>query len=347
MKIRVHKMGSVVSRLHLDPEVELSRMVDAKSGQVVVVRALEEKRVYDQLELTSGRMAHVGKGDVIVGALGRRDALRGFQGIVPATVKAGDTLHLLNLGGVIGQAVSENRDYGHPLRCEVLGMAVRGGKGLNIADSAIPTADHIGPEDCPPLIVVSGTCMNAGKTVACCEIIAKLTARGYACAGLKLTGVACQKDLLNMEDHGALATLSFLDCGLPSTAGMANVAPVAKGLLKAIGAKAGDVDVVVVEMGDGVIGAYGVKSVLEDAEIRALFRAHVLCANDLVAAWGGVQWLAKLGLGVDVIAGPATDNDVGVRYVTSELGIPAANARVEPDRFVDLVEQKAFGTTPA
>ncbi|MCC7136993.1 MAG: hypothetical protein IT460_01030 [Planctomycetes bacterium] len=346
MKIRAHKLGSVVGRLNLDPEVEISRKVDSVSGQVVVVRALEEKRVYDQLELTTGRMAHVGKGDVIVGALGRRDALRGFQGIVPAQARAGDTLHLLNLGGVIGQAVSENRDFGHPLRCEVLGMAVRNGKGVNIADAALPTADHIAPEDCPPLIVVSGTCMNAGKTVACCEIIAKLTARGYACAGLKMTGVACQKDLLNMEDHGALATLSFLDCGYPSTAGVTDVAPVAKGLLKAIaGETKEDLDVVVVEMGDGVIGAYGVRSVLEDPEIRALFRAHVLCANDLVAAWGGVQWLKAIGLGVDVVAGPATDNDVGIRYVSTDLGIPAANARVEPDRFADLVEQKAFGTS--
>jgi hypothetical protein len=347
LKIRAHKLGSVVSRLNLDPEIEISRKVDAVSGQVVVVRALEEKRVYDQIELTTGRMAHVGKGDVIVGALGRRDALRGFQGIVPAAVKAGDTVHLLNLGGVIGEAVSENRDFGHPLRCEVLGMAMRNGVGVNIADAALPKADHISPEECPPLIVVSGTCMNAGKTVACCEIIAKLTARGYACAGLKMTGVACQKDLLNMEDHGALATLSFLDCGHPSTAGVANVAPVAKGLLKAISGECSeDLDVVVVEMGDGIIGAYGVRSVLEDPEISALFRAHVLCANDLVAAWGGVQWLKAIGLSVDVVAGPATDNDVGIRYVSTELGIPAANARVEPDRFADLVEQKAFGTSP-
>jgi hypothetical protein len=224
---------------------------------------------------------------------------------------------------------------------------VRDGRGLNIADAAIPTEDHVAVSDCPPIIVVSGTCMNSGKTVACCEIIAKLTARGYACAGLKMTGVACQKDLLNMEDHGALATLSFLDCGYPSTAGVADVAPVAKALLKAIAKEVREeLDVVVVEMGDGVIGAYGVRSVLVDPEISSLFRAHVLCANDLVAAWGGVQWLKAIGLGVDVMAGPATDNDVGIRYVTHDLGIPAANARVEPDRFADLVEAKAFGTAP-
>ena len=40
------------------------------------MRALEEKRVYDQLELITGRMAKIGKGDVIVGAL---------AALVPAT----------------------------------------------------------------------------------------------------------------------------------------------------------------------------------------------------------------------------------------------------------------------
>jgi hypothetical protein len=346
VKIRPHKIGSVVTRLDLGPEVEISRMVEARSGQVVVVRALEEKRVYDQIEIVGGRMAHVGKGDVIVGALGRRDALRGFQGVVPDQVRAGDTLHLLNLGGLVGQAVSEAKDFGHPLRCEVLGMAVRNGRGLNVADAALPVADAI-EDGCPPLLVVSGTCMNSGKTVACCEVIAKLTARGYACAGLKMTGVAAQKDLLNMQDHGALASLSFLDCGLPSTAGVADVAPVAKGLLAAIRAQVPELDAIVVEMGDGIIGAYGVRTVLEDAQFRSRIRAHVLCANDLVAAWGGLRFLSDLGLGVDVMAGPATDNDVGIRYIEDSLGVPAANARVDPDRFVDLVERKAFGAGPA
>jgi hypothetical protein len=40
------------------------------------------------MELTTGRMAHVGKGDVIVGALGRRDALRASSARVPETVAA-------------------------------------------------------------------------------------------------------------------------------------------------------------------------------------------------------------------------------------------------------------------
>jgi hypothetical protein len=320
--------------------------VDSVSGQVLVVRALEEKRIYDQVELTTGRMAHVGMGDVLVGALGRRDALRGFVGRVPEHIKAGDTIHLLNLGGVLGEAVSENRDVGHSLRVEVLGMVTRDNKGVNLADATIAVNDSDTPV--PPLIVVSGTCMNSGKTFAACEIIARLTQRGYAVGAAKLTGVAAVRDPLNMQDHGALCVLTFQDCGLPSTAGMENLAPTAKRILRALEREAGtELDVIVVEMGDGIIGRYGVESILRDPEFKSWIRAHVLAANDLVAAWGGARWMEENDLSLDVIVGPATDNQVGMSYVRDELGIGAANARTDPEAFVTLVEEAAFTRSAA
>ena len=343
--VRPHKITSVVHRLDLGAEVECSPDVRAANGQALIVRALEEKRVYDLVELTTGRMAHVGKGDVLVGALGRRDALRGFVGRVPNTLAVGDEIHLLNLGGVLGQAVSENRDVGHPLRVQVLGAAARDGRPLNIADAALP----VPPTDTavPPLIVVSGTCMNSGKTVAACEIIARLSQRGYAVGAAKLTGVAAVRDPFNMKDHGALKTLTFHDCGYPSTAGLKDVAPIAKRVLRSLpGAADQPLDVVVVEMGDGIIGQYGVDTILADAEFRSWIRAHVLAANDLVAAWGGARWMRERHLDLDVVVGPATDNAVGMRYVEEELRVGASNARTEADRFVDLVEAAAFPTRP-
>lgn len=341
MKIRPNKIASVVTRLALGPEVTYSRSIESRTGQVLVVRALEEKRVYDQVELTTGRMAHVGKGDVLVGALGRRDALRGFVGRVPETLKAGDVIHLLNLGGVLGEAVSENQDVGHSLRCEVLGMVTRGGKGLNLADAALPEP----PEGArvPPLIVVSGTCMNSGKTVAACTLISGLAERGYTVAGAKLTGVAAVRDPLNMHDHGARVVLTFHDAGYPSTAGLADVAPIAKQVIRSIPhAVEEEIDVIVVEMGDGIIGRYGVDTILRDTEFKSWIHGHVLAANDLVAAWGGVQWLHGEGHEVDVIVGPATDNAVGTRYIREELGVAAENARVDPKSFVECVEEAAL-----
>jgi len=339
MKVQVHKLGSVTNRLGLAHEVEISRMVDARTGNVLVVRALEEKRVYDVLELTTGRMAHISKGDIIVGALGSRAALRGFVGRVPAQLAVGDQIHVLNLGGVLGECISENTDVGRPLQVEVVGMAVKGGKPVNIADAALPQAEKL--ELAAPVVMISGTCMDSGKTRAAVEIISHLTQRGYRVGAAKLTGVAALRDPLNMRDHGAVEAFSFLDCGVPSTSDVANLAAVAKGVLNALAPH--EVDVVVAETGDGIIGSYGVRKLLEDEEIRRAARCHVLTANDLVAAWGGKRLMEEdLGLTIGVMAGPATDNEVGVRYVTEQLGTPAANARTHGEKLTDLVEAQTF-----
>jgi hypothetical protein len=42
------------------------------------------------------------------------------------------------------------------------------------------------------------------------------------------------------------------------------------------------------------------------------------------------------------MAGPATDNEVGVRYVEEELKVPAANARTQGERLADIVERQTF-----
>jgi hypothetical protein len=55
-----------------------------------------------------------------------------------------------------------------------------------------------------------------------------------------------------------------------------------------------------------------------------------------------VAWLRERGIEVDGIAGPATDNDVGVSYVRDTLGLPAANARTDPEALADIVEKAAF-----
>jgi len=339
VKAHVHKLGSVTYRLELGHEIEISRIVECATGQVLVVRALEEKRVYDELELTTGRMAHISKGDVLAGALGARSALRGFVGRVPESLRAGDVIHVLNLGGVLGECTSKNRDVGKPLAVEVVGMAVRDGKPVNLRDAALPVADDL--DVGAPLVFVNGTCMDSGKTRAAVEIITHLCQRGYRVGAAKLTGVAALRDPLNMVDHGAVRAYSFLDCGEPSTSGLANLPAVAKGVLNAL--RSEEVDLVVAETGDGIIGEYGVRRLLEDEQIRAATRCHVLTANDLVAAWGGTRVMRDdLGLDVGVMAGPATDNEVGSHYVETELGVPAANARTHGARLADLVEERVF-----
>ena len=337
-RLALHKVASsTCGRVH-DREIEVCEGGAVRPGDIVVVEALDEKRVYDQLELITGRLAHISKDDVIAGTIGSRRALRGFVGDGPTQVHVGDTLHVLNMGGVIGVATSANPDFGHPLRVKLLGLAVRNGRVLNIGDDAIPPANHLKVKI--PIIVVAGTCMAAGKTRAACEIIAWLNQRGFRLGALKLSGVAALRDTLNMEDHGALDALSFLDAGHPSTAGFDDLAPMAKGLRNAMAQN--ELDGIVVEMGDGIIGGYGVQSFYRDAELRRAVTVHVMCANDLVAAWGAREIARQLGRDIDIMSGPATDNLVGEQYVENELGIPAANARTAGERLADLVAVRCF-----
>jgi hypothetical protein len=55
--------------------------------------------------------------------------------------------------------------------------------------------------------------------------------------------------------------------------------------------------------------------------------AIVMAAPDPVGCWGSVALMHDVfGLRVDVITGPATDNEVGCDYVRGALGLPAHNA---------------------
>lgn len=338
MIVRVDKVASSTATLKLPKELEISDRIEVRAGNVIVVKALQEKSVYDTLELDSGRMAHISREDVLAGVLGRRRALKGFVGDLPQSIAVGDRLQILNLGGVIGVCVSGHKDFGSPLQVEVLGMAVsKKGKPLNISEGAVPPRDSLkGIAEFPPLVLVEGTCMAAGKTQAACGIIQKLNQRGWNCVALKATGVACMRDVLNMIDHGARDGLSFQDAGLPSTVDTDNLPAVVKGLLARLAER--KPDVIVVELGDGIIGGYGVSGLLGDPEIRKAAKAHVMCANDLVAAWGAVAVMKDMGLRIDVFAGPATDNAVGVDYIQRELKVPAANARTDGERLADIVE---------
>jgi hypothetical protein len=86
-------------------------------------------------------------------------------------------------------------------------------------------------------------------------------------------------------------------------------------------------DVIVFELGDGILGTYGVDAILACPDIRAALSGVVLSANDPVAAWGGVTLLReRFGIEPCVVTGPATDNQVGVQIIAEQLGVPAFNA---------------------
>ncbi|MDE1923864.1 MAG: hypothetical protein KGI55_10590, partial [Gammaproteobacteria bacterium] len=116
----VDKIASVTQACGLAREVRISADIVCEEGIVIVVEVLNNKSSYNTLELTSGRMAKVSRGDVVVGALGHRRALFGYSGHIPATLKPGDVIQMLNIGGVLGVCDSATPDKGKPFDCRVL-----------------------------------------------------------------------------------------------------------------------------------------------------------------------------------------------------------------------------------
>jgi hypothetical protein len=325
------KIGSVTLNCRLSREVRLTEEIPAIEGGVVAVRVLNSKSTYNQLELPSGRFSKVKPGDVAAVALGHRKALFGYSGHLPSQVKVGDTLNLLNLGGVLGQCDSVNPELGQPFDCEVLGQVLafphlgeRIGIPAHISQNAIPLSPKLEVGNAHVVAIV-GSSMNAGKTAAACALVQAFAHQGLRVAAGKATGVSLRRDILAMEDAGARRTAIFTDLGIVTTT--PEVAPgAARTLLTELASDRPDV--IVLELGDGLLGLYGVAEILADREIRNCFGAVVLAASDPVAAWGGVRLLRERHeLATTAVTGPATDNEAGIRLVEKQCGAPGHNAR--------------------
>ncbi|HEV8599868.1 MAG TPA: hypothetical protein VGQ69_10945 [Gemmatimonadales bacterium] len=344
-RLRLDRIASSTRNARLSPEVIVGEDLVAREGYVLAVRILEDKSTYNTVEDLSGRMVSLRAGDVLAGTLGSRRALRGYAGDVPERIAVGDVINVLNLGGILGRCTSSNPDIGPPFRAEVLGAVLafpdlgdRIGRPATIADGAVPPAEVL--ECAVPVVYVAGTCMNAGKTVAATELVRGLTRAGLRIAACKLTGVSLMRDTLSMLDAGAVAALTFNDAGAASThAGM--TVPVARGLLNRLAKeRTARPDVIVAELGDGILGEYGVQDILLDDGLMGLAAAHVVAAPDPVGCWGAQQLFTRqFHRPITCFTGPATDNQVGRDYVERELGLPAHNALRDAPGLVATVRE--------
>lgn len=351
-RLRLDRIASSTRNARLSTEVIVGDEIIAQEGYVLAVRILTDKSKYNTVEDLAGRQVTVHSGDILAGTLGIRRALRGYAGVVPDRIAVGDTIEVLNLGGILGRCTSANPDIGPPFQAEVLGAVLafpelgdRVGRPAHIRDGAATPAATL--ECTVPVVYVAGTCMNAGKTVAATELVRGLTRAGLRVAACKLTGVSLMRDTLSMLDAGAVSALTFNDAGVATTHPGVTVA-VARGIFNRLASsRGGRPDVIVAELGDGILGEYGVQDILLDPGLSALGAAWVMAAPDPVAIWGADQlFRTRFHLPITVATGPVTDNEVGRDYITQNLGLRSFNAMRDPAGLVGVVRQALEARRP-
>jgi len=339
--VMVDKIASVTQACGLSHEIRIAPEIPCEEGLVLVVEVLNNKANYNTLELTSGRMAKVVRGDIVVGALGHRKALFGYSGHIPEILNPGDIIQMLNIGGVLGICDSATQDKGKPFDCKVLGTVLtfpylgeRIGVPAKVGYKPLDYGAELNARGVP-VVAIAGTCMEAGKTAAASAIIARMRHRGLTVDAFKATGVSLRRDILAFEDSGARRTMIFTDLGIVTTTARCGPALTRTMLTEMAG---GSPDVIVFELGDGLLGTYGVESILLQPDIRAALSAVVLSANDPVAAWGGVKLLReRFFIEPCAVTGPATDNQVGVELIRDQMGVEAFNAISSPAELGDYL----------
>ena len=286
-----------------------------ETGDYVIGEVDSPPSSLSRIELASGRMVEVVEGDLVVGAFGDRyatlEAVGGWSGI-------GDDLRMeaLTGAGLFGKSTSRSAVLPHPPSLAYRGHVYAGGAKANMKDFVSPTIENSFE---PPVVLIVGTSMSAGKTTSAKVIVRLLNEAGLRVVGAKLTGAGRYRDILSMEDAGAESVFDFVDAGLPSTVVPEDVYRKAlRNLLSRMAAA--DADVVVAEIGASPLEPYNGSAAIED--IGANVRCTVLSASDPYAVSGVI---AAFGKRPSFVTGLATSTEAGIDLIEKLSGLMAIN----------------------
>jgi hypothetical protein len=169
------------------------------------------------LENASGRIHVIHNGTKAIFVFGNRYAPDHYEGLVPEFAKR--EVDLLARSGVVGTVITKNSSVKDPTEVRVLGYVCdQDGTVLNTRSFPL-IKPKVSSKKTPRsrMILVCGTSMNSGKSlaaVACCRVLASM---GHTVRASKITGTASLKDILHMNDAGASPYADFTYFGYPST----------------------------------------------------------------------------------------------------------------------------------
>jgi hypothetical protein len=286
---------------------------------------------HSTLENASGRIHVVHNGSKAIFVYGCRYAPDYYEGLVPED--SSNEVDLLARSGIIGKTKTKNTLIKDPTRIRVLGyVCTADGQVLNTRQfSMIQPKAQIKKTPRSPMILVCGTSMNSGKSmaaVACCWVLASM---GYNVRASKVTGTASLKDILHMNDAGASHYNDFTLLGYPSTY-MLEQSELLH-IFNALDLKYANnpKNFWVVEFADGIIQRETSMLLLAD-EVRSRIHRLIFCANDAFGAIGGLKILEeKYGMKPDAISGVCSSSPLHIRELSAFTDIPVFNS-ANPDQ---------------
>ena len=278
------------------------------------------------LENISGRIHNSFVGTKAIFVFGNRYAPDFYEGFVPDSLPG--QCDLMARSGVIGNVVTKNALIKDPSRVKVLGYALdKEGKVINTKDYSIIKPKTVEKKKArAKLILVVGTAMNAGKSMAASACVWALTSMGYKVRASKVTGTASLQDILWMNDAGAEHYNDFTHLGYPSTY-MLEESDLLR-VFNSIDLKYGNTpsNFWVVELADGILQRE-TAMLLKHPDVQSRIHKLIFAAQDAFGALGGLNILNdNFNLEADAISGVCSSSPLHIKELSTFVDLPVFNS---------------------
>lgn len=309
-----------------------------KSPEVgdVVYGSIKRIGQHSSLENVSGRIHAIHNGSKALFVYGNRYAPDYYEGLVPDDFSR--DADLMARSGVIGSVHTKNALLKDPTRIRVHGYVVNpSGEVVNTLNHPkIKVAGNVPGKS--RLILVCGTAMNSGKSLAAAACCRALHQMGYVVNGSKVTGTASLKDILHMNDAGAKSFADFTYLGHPSTYMLTEEEQL--GVFRKLDQKNGSnvKNFHVVEFADG-INQRETAMLLQNEEVQSRIHKFIFCAADALGAVGGLRILKeRFGILPHAISGICSSSPLHVRELHEFTDAPVFNsADVKLDQMAEIL----------
>ena len=312
-------------------ESKFLKFYQAMPGRVPQVGDIVYGRIvsvgqHSNLENKSARIHMIHNGSLSVFVFGHRYAPDYYEGHVPE--EPVEKVDLLARSGVVGNVIVKNSLVKDPTKIEVLGYV------CTVDGNVVNTLDYnlINPrlvtkkKSRAKLVLVCGTSMNSGKSMAAATCCWALSNMGYTVNASKVTGTASLKDILSMNDAGADKYLDFTYLGYPSTYKLSEDKML--DVFNKIDLKyANDPKKFwVVELADGILQRE-TAMLLAHEDVRSRIHKLIFCSYDAFGAIGGLQVLKeKFELTPDAISGVCSSSPLHMKELSEFSNIPIFNS---------------------